>query len=64
MAPAAVQEKAGTGLALGSAGEEEVGVAEVEGEEVGEVGRGQAVGTPQGLRLERGGPVAGWETFP
>lgn len=59
-----VQEEAGTGLARGSAGEEEVGVAEVEGEEVGEVAPGQAVGTPQGFHLERGGPVAGWETFP
>lgn len=59
-----MQEEAGTGLALGSAGEGEVGVAAVEGEEVGVAARGQAVGTPQDFHLERGGPVAGWETFP
>lgn len=60
----AVEEEVGTGLALGTAGEVEEVVAEVEVEEVAVVVRGQAVGTLQGLHLERGGPVAGWETFP
>lgn len=64
MALAVVQEEAGIGTALGTAGEEEEVVAEVGVAEVGEVERGQVVGTPQGLHLERGGPVAGWETFP
>lgn len=60
----AVQEEAGTGLALGTAGEEEEVAAEAAAEEGGAVERVQAAGTPQGLRLERGGRVAGWETFP
>lgn len=59
MGPVGVQEVVGTGLALGPAGEEEVGVEEVVVEEVGAVESGQAVGTPQGLHLETGGPVAG-----
>lgn len=59
-----VQEEAGTGTALGTVGEEEEVVAEVEVEEVGEVVQGQVVGTPQDLHLVRAGPVAGWETFP
>lgn len=60
----AAQEEVGIGMALGTVEEEEEVVAEVEVEEVGEVERGQVVGTPQGLHLERGGPVAGWETSP
>lgn len=59
----AVQGVAGTGLALGTAGEEEV-AAEVGAEEVEVAEQEQAAGTPQGLHLERGGPSAGWETFP
>lgn len=55
----AVQEGAGTGMALGTAEEEEEVVAEVEVEEVEVVGRGQVVETPQGLRWEKGGPVGG-----
>lgn len=54
----------GTGLALGTAGEEEEVAAEVEVEGVGVVERGQAVGSLQGLHLETTGPVAGWETAP
>lgn len=49
----AVQEEVGTGLGLGTAGEEEEAVAEVEAEEVGVVEQGQAVGTHQGPHLER-----------
>lgn len=64
MAQVAEQEEAETGTALGTAGEEEEVAAEVEEEEVGVMELEQAVGTPQGFRLERGGPVAGWETFP
>lgn len=60
----AAQEEVGTGPALGTAVEEEEVVAEVEVEEVGVVELGQVVGNPQGLHLERGGPVAGWETSP
>lgn len=64
MAPVAEQEVAETGTALGTAGEEEEVAAEVEEEEVGVMEREQAVWTPQGLHLVRGGPVAGSETFP
>lgn len=58
------QEEVGTGLALGTAGEEEEVVVEVEEEEGGVVERGQAEGTPQGHHWEKGGRVAGWGTFP
>lgn len=60
----AAQEEVGTGLALGTAGEEEEEVAGVEVEEVVVEEQGQAEGTPQGPRLERGGHVAGWESVP
>lgn len=64
MVLAAVQEEAGTGMVLGIAGEGEVVEEEVEAEGVGVVEQGPVVGTPQRLHLERGGPVAGWETCP
>lgn len=54
----------GTGLALGTAGEEEVVVVEVVVEEVVEVELGQEVEIPQCQRLEREAPVAGWENAP
>lgn len=59
-----MQEGVETGLVLGTAGEEEEEVAGVEVEEVVGVERGQAVENPQGLRLETGGPAAGWGTAP
>lgn len=59
-----VQEEVGTGMALGTAEEEEEVVVEGEEEEVEVVEQGQVVETPQGLHLEKGGPVADWETFP
>lgn len=59
-----VQEEVETGLGLGTVGEEEeVGVG-VEEEEVGVVERGLVAGNPQGLHLETGGPVVGWESAP
>lgn len=60
----AVQEVAGTGMAPGTAVEEEEVVVEVEVAAVGVVELGQVVGTPQGLHLEKGGPLADLETFP
>lgn len=59
-----VREAVETGMALGTAGEEEVVVEGVEAEVAVVVEQGQAVETPQGLHLEREGPVVGWETFP
>lgn len=59
-----VQEEAGTGMALGTAGEGEEVAAVVGVEEVGVVELGQAVGTLPGLRLVKGGPVGGWGTSP
>lgn len=59
-----VQEEVGTGTALGTAGEEVVVVAAAEVGEVGVAEQGQVEETPQGLHLERGDPVAGWETSP
>lgn len=55
---------AGTGLALRTAGAEEEVVVEVGVEEVEVVGQGLVAGTPRGLCLERGGPVADWGTSP
>lgn len=55
----AAQEEVETGLALGTAGEEEVVVVGVEEEEVGVVEQGQVVESPQGLCLETACPVAG-----
>lgn len=58
------QEEVGTGLVLGTAGEEEEVVVGVAAEEVGVVEPGQVEGNPQGLRLETGGPAGGWGSAP